>query len=378
MGRVPVPLAPSGAAAGQGRSAPELDQLVANLRAGAEPRIVDQLVAAAARWRRPVRIQVTGRARAGKSTLLRALALLSAEETAPVDEPGRSDPVLDGDLVVYVLSTAPQPADRRILAGLPAERTIVVLNKADAIGARWAEAVTAAVRYATELRVPVLPVVAELAGHSRAGTPSEADLRTLRRHAGIADATLELSPELFTGTAAGPDVADRRAVLDRWGLYGVTCALTALRHDPRLRPQPLLQVLHAAAGIDPVHALLHGRYERVTDRRGGEFLDDLARIAARAIPRRGDGTARDLIEDYLAGTEAMWLGLRAGLADPGVAHLAAGYPAVHPADADEALARAQRWRAVVSGDLPAPARRAALRVHNGYVRLWEQLSSAGL
>ncbi|WP_051499648.1 hypothetical protein [Nocardia sp. BMG51109] len=372
----------SGLGNDQGGPVPELDQLIATLRVGAgnDPRIAEQVVAAAGMWRRPLVIQVTGRARSGKSTLLRALALISAVETEPVDEPGRPDPELDGDLVVYVVPAAPQAADRRIVAELPPDRTIVVLNKADAIGSRWADAVSAAEQLAHGLGVPVLPVVAALAVATRAGTPNDDDLRTLRRHAGTTDPTFTLSPELFTAAAAGPDVADRQAVLERWGLHGVSCALTALRDEPDLGPRELLQLLHAAGAIDPVHALLHRRYERIGVLRGGEFLDELARLAARSVPggAAGSGRARDLIEDYLAGDEALWLGLQAGLAGPEVAHLAAGYPSVRPADADDAALRAQRWRAVVAGDMPAPARRAALRVHNGYVRIWERMSSAGL
>ncbi|MFG3523677.1 hypothetical protein ACGF5S_25725 [Nocardia nova] len=363
-----------------GGPAPELEQLIATVRVGdgSAPGFADQLASAAVAFRRPLRIQVTGRAGAGKSTLLRALALMSAEETAPVDQPGVPDPVLDADLVVYVLAGSLQAADRRVLESLRPETTMVVLNKADAVGSRWGDAVVAADQAAHVLGVPVAPMVAELAVRTRAGTPSDDDLRTLRRHAAGGGAALTLSPELFVDRSAGPDVADRRALLERWGLHGVSCALAALRHEPELGPQQLLQLLHAVSGIDPVHARLHQRYEQIAALRGGDLLDDLARIAARAIPQGDGGRARDLIEDYLAGDEALWTALQAGLARPEVRHLAAGYPSATPADADDALVRAQRWRAVAASDMPAAARRAAIRLHNGYMRMWERMSSAGL
>ncbi|MCX4096325.1 hypothetical protein [Nocardia sp. alder85J] len=370
-----MPIDPEGPAP-NAAAAPELDRLVASLHGVADPSIHAATAAAAESWRRPLRIRITGRARAGKSTLTRGLALISALETAPVDEPGTPDPDLGDDLVVYVLAGAPQPADRRILGELPPERVLAVLNKADAIGARWSDAVAAAEQYGRELGIPVLPVVAELAAHTRAGLLSDDDLRTLRRHRDRAGTAFTLSPELFTAATAGADTADRQAVLDRWGLYGVAVTLIALRHDPATEPRVLLQLLHAASGIDAVHLHLHRRYERLADRRGGDLLDELTRLAARAVPP--DHRSRDLIEDYLVGPEARWLGLRAGQAHPDVAHLAAGYPATGPADPDDALARARRWRAVASGDLPAPARRAALRVHHAYIQLWEQLSRAGL
>ncbi|MGK8554259.1 hypothetical protein [Nocardia gipuzkoensis] len=365
---------------GRGVPSPDHDQfdkLLAELRfgAGRDPQISYAAAAAVSAWRKPPRIQVTGRAHAGRTTVLHALALLSAVETDPVDEPGAPDPELDADIVVYVLSAAPTPADRRVLATLPPQGTVVVLNKADAIGSRWGDAVAAAEQYGRELRVPVVPVVASLAVRTRAGAMTGADLALLRKLATEADPALVLSPDLFV--APGPDVAEREQLLQRWDLYGVVCACAALRHDPELAPQALLQILHAASGIDAVHRLLHRRYEQVSALRGGELLDELARLAARAVPEPG-GRARDLLEAYLYGDDALWLGLCAGLARPEVAHLAAGYPAPAPSDADDAMSRAVRWRAVVTSDMPPAARRAALRVHNGYVRLWERMSSAGL
>ncbi|MBO0856100.1 MAG: hypothetical protein J2P18_20310 [Nocardia sp.] len=361
-----------------GGSAPGLDQLIATLRggAGSDPAAAGQVAVAATRLRRPLRIQVTGRAGTGKSTLIRALALISAEETEPVDQPGMTDPVLDGDLVIYLLSGAPQAADRRILDALSRERALVVLNKADAIGARWADAVVAAESAAHALDKPVRPVIADLAVRTRTDTPVERDMRTLRRHAAGGGPDLALSPELFLDHGAGADIDDRRQVLDRWSLYGVGCALTALRHEPTLDPPRLLQLLHAVTGVDAVHRELQARCAQLTAVRGSELIDELERIAARAVPL-GGGRARDLIEDYLCGDEANRIALSSGLAHPAVRHLAAGYPTVLPADADTALARAERWRAVLSGEMPPAARRAALRVHNGYVRIWDRMSSAG-
>lgn len=363
-----------------GGPATELDQLITNVRVGAgpDPHLADQLSAAVGRFRRPLRMQITGRAGAGKTTLLRALALMAAEETEPVDQPGMPDPVLDADLVVYVLSGSLQAADKRVLDTLDPNSTLVVLNKADAVDSRWSDAVTAADRAAHGLGVPVAALVAELALHTRAGTPGDDDLRTLRRHAASDNPDLTLSADLFVDPSAGPDVAERGAALDRWGLFGVNCALSALHHDQQLSAQQLLQVLNAASGIDPVHTRLHQRYEQIMSLRGGELIDELTRIAARAVPGGDGGRARDLIEDYLTGDEALWTGLLAGLAGPEVRHLAAGYPSAKPSDADDALIRAQRWRSVASSDMPAAARRAAIRLHNGYMRMWERLSSAGL
>ncbi|MGW4245959.1 hypothetical protein [Nocardia sp. NPDC004722] len=218
---------------------------------------------------RSVRIQVTGRARAGKTTLRHALSLLTAEETRPVDHPGQPTPTLDADLLLYILPGTLAPADRRLLATLPPERTLVVLNKADSIGSRWSDAAARAEQLATELGLAVFPVVASVAAHTRNGTFTDADLLTLRRHHTRSDPPLTLSHELFTAPDIAPDPEARQAVLDHWELHGVSCALAALRHDPALGPRALLQILHSATGIDPLHRELHHRYEAFTTTPGG-------------------------------------------------------------------------------------------------------------
>ncbi|MEU1425488.1 GTPase domain-containing protein [Nocardia sp. NPDC005746] len=213
--------------------------------------------------RRTPRIQVTGRARAGKTTLCRALSLLTAEETGPLDRPGRPNPTLDADLLLYVLPGLADAADRRILATLPTDRTLVALNKADAIGVRWSDAATTAEALTADLGRPVFPVVAALAARTRAGTLDDADLTALRRHRDRPDPPLALSHDLFLTPGLAPDFEARRALLDRWDLFGVSCALTALRHDPGLPAQRLLQILHCASGIDRLHREIHRRYEAV-------------------------------------------------------------------------------------------------------------------
>ncbi|MTE14753.1 P-loop NTPase family protein [Nocardia aurantiaca] len=212
---------------------------------------------------RSPRIQVTGRARAGKTTLRHALSLLTAEETRAVDRPGQPNPALDADLVLYVLPGLADPADHRLLATLAPDRTLVVLNKADSIGARWSDAATMAEKLTADLGLPTFPVVAALAGRTRSGTLTDTDLRTLHDHRDRPDPPLTLSHDLFTAPGLAPDPEARRALLDRWDLFGVSCALAALRRHPTLTPQLLLHILHCASGIDPLHRELHRRYEAV-------------------------------------------------------------------------------------------------------------------
>ncbi|MFE5287734.1 hypothetical protein ACFRAQ_22430 [Nocardia sp. NPDC056611] len=196
-----------------------------------------------------------------KTTLRRALSLLTAEETRSIDQPGHPAPILDADLLLYVLPGLADLADRRILATLPPARTLVALNKADAIGIRWSDAATAAETLATDLGLPVFPVVATLAARTRAGALTDTDLTALRRHRDEPDPPLTLSHDLFLAPDVAPGRDARHTLLDRWDLYGVSCALTALRHAPRLPAQFLLHILHCASGIDPLHRELHRRYE---------------------------------------------------------------------------------------------------------------------
>lgn len=319
----------------EGRS--ELERLVATLR-GRDSPIAEPLAEAVERWRRPLRIQVTGRARTGKTTVQRALALISAAETTPIDDPEHPAPTLDADLVLYVLGGTLHPADRDALAALSsngprASRILVVLNKADAIGTRWSDAVVAADSYCDVLALPVFPVVATLAAHTRSGILTEADLAVLRRHTDRADPAFTLVAERFTSPALAPDAADRTALLARWGLPGLACALAALRHQPDLTPRHLLQILHAASGIDPLNLELRRRCEQLAAARDAEFLDDLARLA-------------DSDDETPPGINS------------------------------RALLRAARWE--TSDNLTPDARRTASRIHDGCVRLRERMTDAGL
>lgn len=219
---------------------------------------------------RSPRIQVTGRARAGKTTIRTALSLISAEETPPVDRPGQPDPPLDADLFLYVLPGSLQRADRDLLESLPRARTLVLLNKADSIGIHCREAAVAAENHSATLSLPVYPTIADLAARTRTGILTPTDLHTLRTHRDHTDPAFTLTPDRFTQPAIGPDAPARRTLLDRWGLLAITYASAALRHAPALDARALLQILHCASGIDPVHQHLHRLYQEVSLELRGE------------------------------------------------------------------------------------------------------------
>jgi hypothetical protein len=107
------------------RLAGEVDRL--------DPAAGRTLHSALARYTAPLRIQVAGRAGVGRDDVQRALPELPcASESAVVDAPGVPDPVLDADVVVYVLPTrldpaSVHPADQRTLETLDPRRVVVVV-----------------------------------------------------------------------------------------------------------------------------------------------------------------------------------------------------------------------------------------------------------
>ncbi len=109
----------------------------------------------------PIRIQVAGRAGVGRTAVVGVLAragLGSVTESSAVDVPGAADPVLDGDVVVYVLSGALRTPDVDALRRAPRGATIALVNKADLL-ASWGVALRIAAECEAETGVRTLPLV---------------------------------------------------------------------------------------------------------------------------------------------------------------------------------------------------------------------------
>ncbi|MFF2111947.1 hypothetical protein [Rhodococcus koreensis] len=144
----------------------------------------DRVRAAVAAFRAPVRVQTAGRAGVGRSTVAAALTAggvdgAVVEESDAVDVPGAPDPVLDGDVVVYVLVEAVRDADRDAVRNLDPAQALFVLNKADTVGASrvsadaWATATARAAECSDEGGLPALPLIGTLAA---AGPSSESGI----------------------------------------------------------------------------------------------------------------------------------------------------------------------------------------------------------
>ena len=105
--------------------------------------------------------------------------------------------------------------------------------------------------------------------------------------------------------------------------------------------------------------------EHADDGRAGRVLDALERLAAAGTP-----TERDEIENYVRSVEAGRIGLEAAWSDPSLAEVIGNHPLTEPADVDQALRMATWWRRFAEADADPAARRAALRIYDGYIRQW--------
>lgn len=350
----------------------ELGRLIERVH-GADAGAADAVRRAVEEFERPVVVQIAGRAGVGKSAVAKALGIDGAVETSAVDNPDAPDPMLDGDVVIYVLAEAATQADRDALATVPAENKVVLLNKADAIDGEWAAALARANEYTHSLGAHAVPLVAGLAATASTASLTPAEAASLRTIAAANDPTITMSSDLFLAANVLVDVRARTTMLGRWGLYGLGCAIDALTRDPDLDTDALTQILYAAAGLDLAHTAVQRRIGRSKAVRGGLLLDSLERLAARSLA----GRVRDEIEQFLGGDTAAQLGLEAALACPAITDVPIDQRVAEPAEADIALRLAGWWRSFAAGDVGAPAQRAALRIHHGYVRSWSRLADSG-
>lgn len=291
--------------------APGNDSASALIRAADQGRLGDivpatsparaELDAAAARYTRPLQVQVCGRAGTGRDTLARALR---EQLSITAIGPGEADEgYVDADLWMYLLTGPPRGADHRGLAALPGDRTIVVLGKADVHGDPE-EAELLAARCAQRIRQPVHAVSPLLAC---------ADLRDdefafLRRLVAAGAEMPSMAGHFLTDTIAGrptpagapPFLGDERALraglLRRVDQYGIDRALTFIADgrpagaDVAALNLELRAMGRMAVLLEPVRR----RVEQVRYWRAMELRAAVARIAAR-------GHDRDAIEHLLAG-----------------------------------------------------------------------------
>jgi len=328
--------------------------------------------------------------------------------------------VAGAEAVLYVLTQSVRADDREVLAAFSAAtasrdagpvNAIAVLNKADTVVAEsvagsggnvWQAAQVLARRQAEVLgtRVAdVLPVIGLLAESAETGRFTSADAYALRGLAELdADtvATMLVSAELFTTWEAPVPAATRAALLARLDLYGIECAVTAIREAPNITTGSLRRLLLDLSGLAEVRGRLDAVFRARAD--GIKAAAALASIVAIAAASGDDGERQrvhDAIEVLLAKPQAHQLRLLEALTlvASGALDLPAdladevlrvgssvrvddqlGLPGASPTElAGYALERAGWWRSFASfGATPAQSRVAHV-VHRAYFLIWQRL-----
>lgn len=232
---------------------------------------------------RPLDVAVVGAPVSGRRTLVTAIhAATSASATAA--EPCGTVP--DVDVMLYLLVGRVRAGDQEAIAKLPADRRLVLLNKADCCGSQSA-ADDVARRCADVLQVTVTPT----SGLWAMTTVTSGDAALLRELAAL-DGQL---PRLAAHFAAVD--AERAALLRRMGRQGVVECVDAVRAGRIAgNPSDFDALLRRRSGLRELTASL-GRYAAaVRVFRRARARDELAALAATA-----PGRVRDAVENVLMG-----------------------------------------------------------------------------
>lgn len=340
-------------------------------------------------------------------------------------DPVSNSAVAGAEAVLYVVTQSVRSDDRQALAAFLAAtarrdagpvNAIAVLNKADTITAEpaagpdspagldrvWAAATRLAARQAELLKprvAGVLPVIGLLAESAETGAFTSADAAALRALATVDEASWETmlaAADLFTSWEAPVPSGVRVRLLEKLDLYGIRCAVDALRADAGLTAGTLRSRLLDRSGLATVRGRLDAVFRARAD--GIKAAAALASITALANAS-GDQTERQRVHDAIEGLltrpeahqlrllEALTLvtsgavdmpedlaeevlrvgssadiGEQLGLAGRDLADLT-GY----------ALERAGWWRSFASfGATPAQSRVAHV-VHRAYFLIWQSL-----
>ncbi|OLF18389.1 dynamin family protein [Actinophytocola xanthii] len=335
-------------------------------------------------------------------------------------DPTSRNAVAGAEAVLYVVTQGVRADDQQALAAFTAAtasreagpvNAIAVLNKADTIapesvtgadGDVWKAASLLAEKQAQTLRprvADVIPVIGLLAESAESGGFTSADADALRSLSKLDDATWEtmlLSADIFTTWDCEVPPGTRARLLEKLDLYGVRCAVDALRADPELTAGALRRTLLNASGLAGVRSRLDAVFRARAD--GIKAAAALASVTALAHASGDPGERQrvhDAIEVLLAKPEAHQLRLLEALT------LVTSGAVAMPEDLAEevlrvgssadigeqlgmrgrpvkelsayALERAGWWRSFASfGATPAQSRVAHV-VHRAYFLIWQQL-----
>ncbi|SDC85695.1 Dynamin family protein [Actinokineospora iranica] len=341
------------------------------------------------------------------------------EESGDLDDTSRNA-VAGAEAVLYVVTQGVRADDQQALAAFTAAtasreagpvNAIAVLNKADTItpesvtgsdGDVWKAATILAEKQAATLKprvADVIPVIGLLAESAESGGFTSADADALRSLAQLDDGTWEtmlISADIFTTWDCDVATGTRARLLEKLDLYGIRCAVDAIKADPDLTAGALRRKLLDASGLAGVRGRLDAVFRARAD--GIKAAAALASVTALAHASGDPGERQrvhDAIEVLLAKPEAHQLRLLEALtlvtsgavdmpddlaeevlrvgssAEIGEQLGMKGRP--HKELSAYALERAGWWRSFASfGATPAQSRVAHV-VHRAYFLIWQQL-----
>ncbi|HWM03892.1 MAG TPA: dynamin family protein, partial [Actinophytocola sp.] len=270
----------------------------------------------------------------------------AAKHRKPSDEGGADDAeddeldqtsrnaVAGAEAVLYVVTQGVRADDQQALAAFTAAtasreagpvNAFAVLNKADTItpesvtgsdGDVWKAACLLAEKQALTLKprvADVIPVIGLLAESAESGGFTSADADALRSLSKLDDATWEtmlMSADIFTTWECEVPAGTRTRLLEKLDLYGIRCAVDALRADPELTAGSLRRTLLNASGLAGVRGRLDAVFRTRAD--GIKAAAALASVTALAHASGDPGERQrvhDAIEVLLAKPEAHQLRL---------------------------------------------------------------------
>jgi predicted GTPase len=351
----------------------------------------------------------------------------SVTRTEQLLDPVSTNAVAGAEAVLYVVTQSVRADDQQVLTAFAAAtasreagpaNVVAVLNKADMItpqsvpgadGEVWRAAELLAGRQADALKpqvAGVLPVIGLLAETAETGRFGSADADALRSLAALDEATwqtMTVSADLFTTWEAPMPTATRVRLLETLDLYGIRCAVEALRKESTLSTGDIRRLLLASSGLAGVRGRLDNVFRARAD--GIKAAAALASITALAHATGDVGERQrvhDAIEVLLSRPEAHQLRLLEALTliasgavdmpeDLADEVLRVGSGTGGPAEVGEqlglagrpvrdlasyALERAGWWRSFASFGATPGQSRVAHVVHRAYFLLWQQLNDA--
>ncbi|MDJ0359488.1 hypothetical protein [Rhodococcus sp. H29-C3] len=267
-----------------------------------------------------IRIQVSGRVGVGKSSVRAVLTASTVSrfpdvgwedveitETAAMDVPSAPDPDLDGDVVVYVLTSGAQKADVDAVAS--ASHVVPVLAKADTVD----DLVGALDRLTSAVGIEVFPLMGTIARAVSEGEPKSFEM--LRRAAPHLSPDMMLTRERFlradirhtSESRDVPTAAERDELVERIEILGVRTAVEALGSDPTMDDVRIRLLLLGVSGAARFTDTVRQSVERVRIERQARLLHRLTELAAE------HPTSAEELETFLASDEAVLAIMRSAL-----------------------------------------------------------------